>query len=51
MKNIEILTNEDLLTINGGEGFWYDVAYVVGALAQGYVHQVGLAGYYASAGH
>ncbi|WP_165579304.1 hypothetical protein [Chryseobacterium sp. BLS98] len=51
MTNIQILTNEELLMINGGDGFWYDVAYAVGALAHEYVHQVSLAGYYASAGH
>ncbi|WP_223560334.1 hypothetical protein [Chryseobacterium lathyri] len=51
MKKLEMLTSSELLAVNGGDGFWYDVAYVVGALAHEYVHQVALAGYYASAGH
>ena len=29
MKNIQTLTNEELLMINGG-GFWGDVAYALG---------------------
>ncbi|CEJ70763.1 hypothetical protein BN1195_03101 [Chryseobacterium oranimense G311] len=31
MKNIQELTQNELLEINGGDGFWYDVAYVIGA--------------------
>ncbi|WP_223560335.1 hypothetical protein [Chryseobacterium lathyri] len=31
MKNLEALTNDELLSINGGDGFWYDVAYAIGA--------------------
>ncbi|CEJ70762.1 hypothetical protein BN1195_03100 [Chryseobacterium oranimense G311] len=33
MKNIQTLTSEELLVINGGDGFWYDVAYAVGYAA------------------
>ncbi|MDH5032276.1 hypothetical protein [Chryseobacterium cucumeris] len=51
MKNLETLTNSELLTFNGGDGFWYDIAYAAGAIAREYARQVALAGYYASAGH
>lgn len=40
MKNIQDLTNEELLIINGGDGFWYDVAYLVGAGAHAVVNAV-----------
>lgn len=27
MKNLENLSSKELTSVNGGEGFWYDVAY------------------------
>ncbi len=38
MKNLETLTNTELLSINGGDGFWYDVAYAIGAGAHAVVN-------------
>lgn len=38
MKNIQVLTSEELLMVNGGDGFWYDIAYAVGAGAHAVVN-------------
>lgn len=38
MKNIQELTSEELLMTNGGDGFWYDVTYAIGAGAHAAAH-------------
>lgn len=50
-KKIELLTDNQMKTISGGESGWYWVMYAAGTAVKAYVHEVGLASYYASAGH
>lgn len=38
MKNLQLLSEKELQTINGGESFWYRVGQAVGYVAGSLVH-------------